>query len=80
MSKSADEAAEIIDKILRLYNDREGTQEEIANKINKDYNTHLKCKDIGKITKQNGDWHTVLRDKRKCVITYLDEELKKHLC
>ena len=71
MERSPEERHEILKYILDEYGDRKGTQER--------YGTALTPKDVGSITRQEGYYHTVLRDTLTTVLIKLDATTKKHL-
>ena len=85
MERSPEERREILKYILDEYGDRKGTQAEIAtktnerSKTNERYGTALTPKDVGSITRQEGYYHTVLRDTLTTVLVKLDDTTIKHL-
>ena len=79
MERSPKERHEILKYILDEYGDRKGTQAEIATKTNERYGTALTPKEVGNITQQEGDYHTVLCDTLTTVLIKLDDTTRKHL-
>lgn len=79
MERSPEERREILKYILDEYGDRKGTQAEIATKTNERYGTALTPKEVGNITQQEGDYHTVLCDALTTVLIKLDDTTRNHL-
>lgn len=71
--------SDIVNDIKNLYENREGSQSDVAKQINKKYNTHLTTENISDVTQQLGYIHTVKRLKEKTVIIFLDESFREHI-
>ena len=78
MSREPEEVSKIIWEILERYGAREGTQVQIAEKINEKYGTELTEADVGDITRKGGYYHTVKRDDMIRVVMRLDETTRGH--
>lgn len=67
----------ILDDIIKLYESRKGTQEEIATMINCKYNVSLNHNHIHEVTDSAGFVHTIKRKNYIQVVQCLSESFRK---
>ena len=79
MGRTTEEISNIVREILDEYGSRNGSQADIAEKINQKYGTELTADDVGGITRQSGYYHTVKRDGRTPVVIRVSDTTGKHL-